>query len=230
MISIKPKWCELIANGQKTIEVRKTKPKVKPPFKCYIYCTKASKRKQTVSGCMVLNSDELFRHPKQGIKHDTSVELMLCDPNEYNEDNFLNGKVIGEFVCDGFYTMKHCGYDNRDVKLRLVDEDLHYLEIDSDFLNECRLSYYDIEKYSNGRDVYGWHISDLVIYDRPKDLVEFTPYCKYLNDNGSCQYEKIECDCAKTDFNSDYSVNMVECLNYMTKPPQSWCYVEEVGA
>lgn len=39
LISIQPKWCELIANGEKTIEVRKTKPKLKPPFKCYIYCT-----------------------------------------------------------------------------------------------------------------------------------------------------------------------------------------------
>lgn len=39
MISIHPKWCELIASGKKTIEVRKTKPKALPPFKCYIYCT-----------------------------------------------------------------------------------------------------------------------------------------------------------------------------------------------
>ena len=40
LISIKPKWCELIADGKKTVEVRKTKPKIKTPFKCYIYCTK----------------------------------------------------------------------------------------------------------------------------------------------------------------------------------------------
>lgn len=40
LISIKPKWCELIANGKKAIEVRKTKPKLDTPFKCYIYYTK----------------------------------------------------------------------------------------------------------------------------------------------------------------------------------------------
>lgn len=40
MISIKPQWCELIAKKQKTIEVRKTRPKIKTPFKCYIYETK----------------------------------------------------------------------------------------------------------------------------------------------------------------------------------------------
>ena len=40
LISIKPKWCELIANGKKTIEVRKTQPRLNTPFKVYIYCTK----------------------------------------------------------------------------------------------------------------------------------------------------------------------------------------------
>ena len=39
LISIRPKWCELIASGQKTIEVRKTRPQIKTPFKCYIYQT-----------------------------------------------------------------------------------------------------------------------------------------------------------------------------------------------
>lgn len=44
LLSVRPKWCELIANGKKTVEVRKTKPKAEPPFKCYIYCTKPSKK------------------------------------------------------------------------------------------------------------------------------------------------------------------------------------------
>lgn len=39
LISIRPKWCELIATGQKTVEVRKTRPKLETPFKCYIYKT-----------------------------------------------------------------------------------------------------------------------------------------------------------------------------------------------
>ena len=37
LISIRPKWCERIISGEKTIEVRKTRPKLEPPFKCYIY-------------------------------------------------------------------------------------------------------------------------------------------------------------------------------------------------
>lgn len=40
LISIKPQYCELIASGKKTVEVRKRRPKLQTPFKCYIYCTK----------------------------------------------------------------------------------------------------------------------------------------------------------------------------------------------
>ena len=47
LISIRPKWCELIANGVKTVEVRKNRPKLEMPFKCYIYCTKPDKAYQT---------------------------------------------------------------------------------------------------------------------------------------------------------------------------------------
>ena len=39
LISIRPKWVEKIASGEKTIEVRKTRPKLDTPFRCYIYCT-----------------------------------------------------------------------------------------------------------------------------------------------------------------------------------------------
>lgn len=39
MISIQPKWVAKILSGVKTIEVRKTAPKLNTPFKCYIYET-----------------------------------------------------------------------------------------------------------------------------------------------------------------------------------------------
>lgn len=39
LVSIRPKWCEKIINGEKTVEARKTRPKLQTPFKCYIYCT-----------------------------------------------------------------------------------------------------------------------------------------------------------------------------------------------
>ena len=99
MISVKPKWCNFIANEEKKIEMRKTKPNLKVPFKCLIYCTKASKKHQTICGCHVLNDDELYRLPDGKIKYGDSIEMMVYD-DCYIADNFLNGKVIGEFTCD----------------------------------------------------------------------------------------------------------------------------------
>ena len=40
MMSLKPKWIELILNGAKTKEVRKRRPLLRQPFKVYLYCTK----------------------------------------------------------------------------------------------------------------------------------------------------------------------------------------------
>lgn len=49
LISIRPEWCDLIVRGKKTIEVRKTRPKLETPFKVYIYCTKIPDWLRTVS-------------------------------------------------------------------------------------------------------------------------------------------------------------------------------------
>jgi predicted transcriptional regulator len=86
LISIQPKWCELIANGKKTVEVRKTKPKLETPFKCFIYCTLA---------CKVLQGLDDNRNPIYS--------------------KVKKGKVIGEFVCKKF-TYIEAGYDTNGKK------------------------------------------------------------------------------------------------------------------
>lgn len=172
LISIQPKWCEKIANGEKTIEVRKSKPKLEPPFKCYIYCTKG--RGDCLWGwCGDICYDTQF-------------------PNE--RPNRLDGKVIGEFVCD-----------------RIAGEG------ETIRGNAC-LTVEELQDYCNGKDIYFWHITDLTIYDKPKDLSEFGQKCDMA-------YE-IRCrDCLiRKGWN--------ECCEVMckpiTRPPQSWCYVEEL--
>ena len=221
LISIKPKWCELIANGAKTIEVRKTRPKLEAPFKCYIYCTKPDKSYQTKCGSMILNNDELYRHPIEGVKHGNSIELM-CQ-HDLTEDNFLNGKVIGEFVCDSieeFQVLTHGIIQKWNTSV----------------LEKSRLSYDEIAEYIGvGGEGYAWHISDLVIYDEPKELSEFA-----VVDNEAvkrCEYRTRVCS------NPDYtngaflpggylcSKNSDWCTKCKTKPltraPQSWFYVEK---
>lgn len=165
MLSVRPKWCELIAKGQKTIEIRKTKPNCDVPFKVYIYCTKPSKKYQTVWGCFVFNSDELFRLPTGKIKYGDSVEMMMYD--NYTTDNFLNGKVIGEFVCDNVEVL----FDTKG------NPENYITEILPSILQKTALSYDEFAAYVGSRadknSIYGWHISDLKIYDEPKQLSEF---------------------------------------------------------
>lgn len=132
MISIKPKWCELIASGRKTIEVRKNRPKLETPFKCYIYCTK----------------------PKN--EHEDFIRI------DCQKIQFYGGqKVIGEFVCDEILQFNHDDYNSPAY------------DISDDDLNRTCLGQEDLNRYANGKTLYGWHISDLIIYDEPRELSEY---------------------------------------------------------
>lgn len=133
LISIRPEWCEKIINGQKTIEVRKTRPKMDPPFKCYIY---------------------------------------KCG----------NGKVIGEFLCDQIINMNGAG------------------RIPSDAARPTCLELAELHQYLGAATSFGWHISDLRVYDHPRDLWEFTGL-------------------RETKFGAEPVP--------ITRPPQSWRYVEK---
>ena len=145
MISIRPRWCELIANGEKTIEVRKTRPKLETPFKCYIYCTE----------------------PR--FEHEDFFALV-------GKQGFYGGrKVIGEFVCDRIDRLARIGYTGigGEPVYKLADYDNlgHPIE---PLLKDACLRENELETYLQGRVGLGWHISDLKIYDKPRELSEFT--------------------------------------------------------
>lgn len=176
MISIKPKYVELIANGQKTIEVRKTRPKIDTPFKCYIYCT----------------------FPKKPV-----YTLWL---NRGKENRFLaDGKVIGEFVCDNIYPIKNQG--SSFVVANATQGETNVIARQS-----C-LDYDDMIGYFGDKDGYAWHISNLVIYEKPKELSEFIRPCDRF----------LDCITCKRLVRNDY----LSCDNKITRPPQSWQFVEE---
>ena len=132
LISIRPMWSQKIMSGQKTVEVRKTRPKMNPPFKCYIY---------------------------------------KCG----------NGKVIGEFLCDEIIEDRTYGHNE-------------------EFYRAACMSAYDAAAYAMQSPMYGWHISDLRVYDHPRDLWEFTGL-------------------RQTRFGWEPAP--------IPRPPQSWRYVEE---
>ena len=88
MLSIQPKFYELIANGKKTVEVRKTKPKAETPFKCYIYCTKSN-----IDICpkkILRKADDAdFQHIVNALAKSKSEEAA---PYSQVLDEWLNGK------------------------------------------------------------------------------------------------------------------------------------------
>lgn len=170
MLSIQPKYCELIASEEKTIEVRKSHPSIETPFKCYIYCAKHK---------------YYHLYDLRKISNGT-LNFSVVEHNKTSlvADGFLNGKVIGEFVCDykDEYKYSIANYGG--------------LDIDCQQLDDTCLTKQQIEEYANGQDIYGWHISDLVIYDKPRELGEFKRW------NKSFKNDRLTC------------------------PPQSWGYVE----
>ena len=102
------------------------------------------------------------------------------------------------------------------------------MDISCDYapLGSC-LTTEELMQYGNGRDLYGWYISDLKIYDKPRELGEFLS-CKYYNGNECTLDRSCVCPYQKPDWNPDGSINIFDCEKRLTRPPQSWCYVEEV--
>lgn len=190
LISTQPKWCGEIATLKKKVEIRKSKPTGSAPFKCYIYCTKA-KEHFSIGGGVYATSDTLYRLPTGEIKFGDSFELMGDWSGQYDESNFLNGKIIGEFICK---KVEKFVANYQTAHLIQTEQIAHSACIPMDELVE-----YGYKSFH----LYAWHISDLVIYDKPKELSDL--YIKRYS-NGS--FEKIPVP--------------------VKRPPQSWCYVEEL--
>ena len=170
LISIRSEWCQKIMEGQKTIEVRKTRPKMDTPFKCYIYCT------QSADMLWILKERERSLHPD---KIADVFKAAKCG-GAYRG----NGKVIGEFLCDQIIEDRTYGHNE-------------------EFYRAARMSAYDAAAYAMQSPMYGWHISDLRVYDHPRDLREF-----YAVPN-------------------EVEVALKVKPKPITRPPQSWRYVEE---
>lgn len=198
MISIRPKWCEKICRGEKTVEVRKTRPKMETPFKCYIYCTKAKGRLIAILKDGDENYGEIYQGKPVFIKLD---EGSVCD---------MWGKrlnVIGEFTCDRIYELETRSPGG---SYYVKGEDQ---PTTNDVARQSCLTLRDMHEYLQAAKGYGWHISDLKIYDTPKEVSEFSrPFENCI--------DKV-CD----------KFGCVSCENggHIKRPPQSWCYVEEMA-
>ena len=129
--------------------------------------------------------------------------------------NMSGGKiVVGEFTCDNIATYNYDYCQNPEIGMDYDCGD-SWWEISNEDLTSACLAEAEFRDYSFGREaMYGWHISDLKIYDQPKPLNAFKGPCKIKVGCWECPY---------------YNYNTVECDGRTIKrPPQSWCYVEEL--
>lgn len=213
MTAVSPYLCEKIANGDCKILVRKTVPK-EVPFKAYIYATKPKKFYKCGA---VSTSDELLWLANGKVEMGDGFKFW-ADGDEYQ---CLNGRIIGEFICNEVEEFHEWELSPQG---KFADFERERLE---KFLTDACLSEEEVVRYRANlpyyEPLYGWHISDLKIYDKPKELSEFkTPPCE-KPDCGGCKYrvvintpETFEIDC--------FVVNGRE----ITRPPQSYMFVEEV--
>lgn len=224
--SLKPKVVANILNGDASILITKEKPKCDLPIDVYIYCTKDKK-------------DYLCKPNEWGMPYPKTYALGgKCCKN-------YNGKVVAKFtlnkVEDVFYECGNNGISINGYKWFYTEElDLVQNFEKASCLNENELFNYLQPKEAGGTPCgYAWHISNLKIFDRPKELWQFkTPknydrYQKELNqaykDDARIRerlYEGLAEDneCA----NAVQLTELTEYLWGIKKAPQSWCYVEEL--
>lgn len=110
----------------------------------------------------------------------------------------LDGKVIGEFVCDKISIFRPKS-----------------ITCESAIKKASCLTVQGLIDYAGDKNhLFGWHISKLVIYDKPKSLTDFAVQeCLWHNirNNGCIDASGERCyDCR------------------LKRPPQSWRYVEEL--
>lgn len=203
LMSIHPVWCEKIFNGTKTIEVRKSRPKLETPFEVLVYCSKG----QELWG----NGEQLWK----GIDENEDLETVFTlEPNL----SWLNSKVIGSFICD---EVKEFTFSNYEAEYRINHADL----------SATCLNYPDLIGYGKGKTLYGWHITEPKLYDTPKKLSEFRKPCvdKYEYCQG-CKHGLITIPPDEEEYalyhGGYYEFFDTVCLNTVSRPPQSWCYVE----
>lgn len=191
MISIRPEFVQKILNGEKTIEIRKTKPSCKLPCKVYIYCTYSKRPMKDL--CCYSNNSRNYK---------------LMDKEEYDKDFAfsVNGSVVAEFTLNKI--TKHdknfigCE-DNICYNFKVCDVK------NAGFETDC-LSLIDfdnfVEDYGKGKTLYAWRIDNLKIYDKPKELSEFSTTLHRMKGK-----------------QTRYTSHLIQ------RPPQSWCYVEDLG-
>lgn len=206
MISIKPQHVANILNGIKTIEVRKKFPKDYVGW-VYIYCTKA--RQYLVKGNGLV--DKLAKeHDKNYIPKPKKFELYNFEDDGYSAEfyDFFNGKVVARFWCDKVEYIENYYDEWRDGEEDYRTETLNPNKL---YEKSC-LPFEEMDKYLQGDYGYAIHITNLKLFDKPKEISEF-----YTT--------RLDQELTKR-FDNSIQLENGTWVKPLTRAPQSFCFIE----
>jgi predicted transcriptional regulator len=170
LMSIRPEWCDLIIREQKTIEVRRTRPKLETPFRVYVYCTFAASKE--------------FKFDDRN--WNTSAKNHGGLPQK-------RGRVIGEFICDDIRRIgpEYCVV-KEDIESKIAGSCLTVPQV-KDYAG-----WKGQKRLVDCRDAYCWHISNFKLYKKPVRLKDFWAIqpCTHRGDCCTCRRwdaEKLIC-------------------------------------
>ena len=183
LISIKPEWTLKILNKEKILEVRTTCPK---EWKDYL--SGKTKIKPQPMKCYIYCTKGKTYKDSITVYHSITAIMPYI----------ANGKVIAEFQCNEIEVIKS-------IREKRNGGSYQYHKLDDRILKQSCLTEEQILDYTNGNDLYGWHIDNLKIYDKPKELSEFSTTLHRMKGK-----------------QTRYTFHLLQ------RPPQSWCYVEDL--
>ena len=171
--------------------------------KCLIYCSRGKLLERHWGKIDGIGKFILYHH---------SDKVKYCDTNSPHR---LNGKIVASFDCEKVeeFTTDYRG--NKEQNKRIVKDSCVPLGDLVDYQKENHL-------------LYAIHISNLEIFDEPKEVREFKGQCinKKWSYCPSCKvgYEYISED--EAEFYRAYGTCSTEwvCLNWLKKAPQNMCY------
>lgn len=203
LISIRPEWVEKIAGDRKRWKLGEPGQNSNRPSNAIFIAQRVKK-----------DSDRLWVLREQ-IRKKYDGLTAVCAHLRAQPDlhSVGNGYVVGEFTCDNIatYNYDYCPHPEIGMDYDCGDS---WWEIDDEDLKSACLAEKEFQYYAFGREaMYGWHISDLKIYDDPKQLNRFKPW------NQECKYNDLG-------FAIPNCGTCQDCI--VKKPPQSWCYVGEL--
>lgn len=128
--------------------------------KLLLYCTKNKKRFR-VSKHLYTYADDLYKLPNGQIKFGDSIELATYESNEYNQDNFLNGKIVAECECQ---KVEEVFLQGGEENLTFGTKSLFSIERKSCLDFEQLESYFG---YNNDIWGYALHLSNVKVLNSP---------------------------------------------------------------